>query len=158
MNLSERLEKIGNAKVKMDAKKADEIRTLDEKKEVFRTKLMPYASRIQDLLTIARALMYNKIPLGKCTHNGPLIKYEFVTEGIGHKFGFFIPYSWNHSQRGMLIGLGYMGGGACGNDLVIDEQGIIVQWSDYMFQTRYDRLESDFLAFEKAVLDYVDNL
>ena len=158
MNLSERLEKIAKAKAEMDAKKESEIRTLNEKKEVFRTKLMPYASRIQDLLAIARALMCNKIPLGKCKHNGPLVDYEFVTEGINHKFGFFIPYSWNHSHRGMLIGLGYMGGGACGEDLVIDERGIVVQWSDYMFQTRYGRLESDFLAFEKAVLDYVDNL
>lgn len=158
MNLSERLEKIRDAKAKMDAQKETEIRTLSEKKEVFRTKLMPYSSRIKDLLTIARTLMCNKIPLGKCKKNGPFADYEFVTEGINHKFGFFIPYRWDHPHRGLLIGLGYMGGGACGDDLVIDERGIVVKWSDYMFQTRYDRLESDFLAFEKAVLDYVDNL
>lgn len=159
MKLQGRLQKIKDAKNALDQQKKSEFMALQEKKADFKYKLVPYASRIKDLLAIAQELRANDLPLGERTHDvAGFAKDEFVTEGIDHKFGFFIPYRWDHPHRGELIGLGYMGGGLCGADLLINADGVVIQWSEPLYDWRKDTLENDFLAFEKAVYDYVDSL
>lgn len=160
MNLQQRLQRIKDAKTELEYKKMTELQALNAKKEEFRTKLVPYAQRIKDLLAIASELRANKLSLGKrkCGSLG-ITEDEFVTDGISHKFGFVIPSAYADPHRGELLGLGYEGGGCCGEaDLIIGEDGRVLCWSDYMFRTRFDRIESDFLDFERRVYEYVDSL
>lgn len=159
MNLQQRLQRIKNAKTELEYKKMTELQALNAKKEEFRIKLVPYAQRIKDLLAIASELRANKLSLGKRKWNSfGFAEDEFVTEGFYHKFGFVIPSAVADPDCGKLLGIGYAGGGACGDTLVIGADGIVSHWSDYMFRTRFDCIESDFLDFERRVYEYVDSL
>ena len=121
--IEERLKKIQKKGDEMVAQANDEQRRKEETIIKYEKDIKALATRIAELIAIAIELCKNNIPLGK--REKAVIGYheEFETNGITHKLGFYFRY-----ERGekYLVGVGIEGGGCCGSDLAINENGIMV--------------------------------
>ena len=116
------------------------------------------------LLNLGYACVINGIHLGNVDYQRHL---AFVTNGITHKFGFFIknPSYMIHSNNasamigGLPDGLGYAGGGWNGDDFKVDKNGEIIVGANH---PRFMTLANDFLRdinkFEKEFYNYIDAL
>ena len=142
----------------------------ERKKEIikkYEQDIKALAPRIKQLMEIAVALLKNNIPLGK---RGTTItgSYDdaFETDGIHHGLGFFFRYESGYKY---IVGIGIKGGGCCGRNLAINENGIMVYRPDPYYQSyqyfgyndycnKCKTFLQKFDDFEKNVNDYVDNL
>lgn len=134
-------------------------------------KVESFAPRMKELMKVARSLRANRIPLGKY-HNGPrACAPQFVSDGIAHRLGFIVDSNpfWN---RDLLdpVGLGIIGGGACGNDIQFNEDGKLCEvfrcsgmpgnvgsWWDSDIR-HLEEFVAGFDEFERKFYEYVDNL
>lgn len=162
----DRLEKIRAKRQSLDA---ETQRVADEKaaKIAFYTNAIKnLAPRLQELHKVARECVANDIPLGKRTrlHGSPHYP-EFVSEWWYHRAGFVISQYPSPDEE---VYFGIIGGGACGNDLVINRDGVIVKnpllglWNYDMahfdFTDKCSRFLKSFDAFEKGFYNYIDSL
>lgn len=162
-----RIEKIRAKRQALDAQAKSEQERKEQNVKFYTNQLKNLAPRINELMSLARELLKNDIPLGKRIKD-IVYKDEFVTEGIYHKLGFYIKYENGFSY---LIGVGIKGGGCRGNDLAVDSNGTIIEnpldersirWHDDSAYVDFCGKCREFLGgfdeFEKKVFDYVDNL
>ena len=147
MNTTDRLNKIASVAENVEnAKNAKEIAEAKEKQALIAL-IATYADRIKALIEVGSALVKNKMPLGKqsCFESGFINhQFGFVTEGSR----ILSPDIWK------IIGIGSVGGGYCGNDLIANENGEVVSYSG-----RYncESWTEAFEKFEKDFYNYVDN-
>lgn len=158
--INDRLNKIANKRAELDAqaaaKKKNEIETIN----MYEKKFKELAPRIKEIITLCRALLENDFPIGR---DGKL-----KTDGIRHNLGIYFERTWN----GLLfLNVGIAGGGCCGYDLAINENGELVKnpldiivgardynvaYRDYVNKAR--QFVDDFDDFEQRFYDYVDSL
>ena len=166
MNTTDRLNKIANkGREIVDAQKAEQLRK-EEIINCYARHIKNIAPRIKELMKVGHALLNNNLAFGKQTK--ALIGYdeEFITNGITHKLGFFFQFARDNSP---LLGIGIKGGGCCGQDLAVDENGdMVVKIDPHYHSYRYfgfddycgkcEQFLDDFNDFEKRVYEYIDNL
>lgn len=124
------------------------------------------APRIKELLVIGRALRNNNLPLGDLVPDIIGRRESLCTDGIHHGLGYFCD-----PRTKMIRGIGIEGGGCCGNDLIVDENGnittnpinvVIGRWRRENAYWDYCRKCKTFIdgfgEFEKKVFFYVDHL
>ena len=146
MNTVDRLIKIASvAENTENAKIAKEIAEAKEKQALIDL-IATYADRIKALIDVGSALVKNQITLGK--------KSCFESNGLDHRFGFMVEGCHFHPETWKIIGIGSEGGGFCGNDLTVNENGEVVSYSG-----RYncESWTEEFEKFEKGFYNYVDN-
>ena len=147
MNTTDRLNKIASVAENVEnAAIAKEIAKQNEKQALIDL-IATYADRIKAIIEVGSKLVENKMPLGKqsCFESGFINhQFGFVTEGSR----ILSPDIWK------IIGIGSVGGGYCGNDLIANENGEVVSYSG-----RYncESWTKDFEQFEKDFYNYVDN-
>lgn len=164
--LNERLQKIARKRSELDKQKLKAELTKKETIEKYKRDIKALAPRIADLMMIAHSLQQNDLNLGR-VYDDHGVKYdEFVTEGIHHRLGF---YSQNGPYATIALGVGIEGGGGCGKDLVVNDEGELIKSpiaersfnldKDYQdFCDKCDNFLTGFDDFEKRVYEYVDNL
>lgn len=165
---NERLNKIVGRRKELDAKATEKQEQRRMVIENCNSAFKNLAPRISDLIKICTCLLENNISIGIRTKDIIGYNEEFVTDGVRHGLGFYFRY--NNGTR-TLIGIGIEGGGACGHDLAVDENGNIVvnPLNKVIGLWTYDDAYNDFYrkcqrffeyfdSFEKRVFDYVDNL
>ena len=147
MNTSDRLNKIASVAENVEnAENAKEIAKQNEKQALI-AHIATYAERIKAIIEVGSKLVENKMPLGK--------QNCFQSNGLDHRFGFMVegslilnPDAWK------IIGIGSEGGGWCGSDLNVNENGEVVSYSGrYNCKSWTEKFE----AFEEAFYNYVDN-
>ena len=166
MNTLERLNKISaKAQRIAEAENNEQLKKL-ETIEYYKNAIKSLSPRLTELIKIGDALLENSILFGKRKEATIGYDEEFITNGITHKLGFYFKYSKDNSP---LIGIGIKGGGCCGNDLAVNEEGDMVvkidpHFHSYMYFGYNDycnkckQFLKDFDEFEKRVYEYVDNL
>jgi hypothetical protein len=147
MNTADRLNKIASVAENVENAKILEDIAKQNEKQALIDLIVTYAERIKAIIEVGSALVKNKMPLGE--------QNCFQSNGLDHRFGFLVegslilnPDNWK------IIGIGSEGGGWCGNDLNVNENGEVVSYSG-----RYN-CESwieEFDKFEEAFYNYVDN-
>ena len=163
-----RIEKIRAKRQALDAQAKSEQERKEQTVKFYTNRLKQLAPRINELMRLAGELLKNDIPLGRRQEQHFGYQDEFVTEGIYHRLGFYIKYKDGYNY---LIGIGIEGGGCCGNDLVVDNNGTITEnpIDEKHARWYYNKAYEDFChkcqeflggfdKFEKKVFDYVDNL
>jgi len=161
--IEERLKKIQNKGAQIVAEAQSEEERKNEIVKKYEQDIKALAPRIANLIAIAIELCKNNIPLGK--REKAVIGYdeEFETNGITHKLGFYF------SGERYLVGVGIEGGGCCGLDLAVNENGTMVKHPDPYYQSyqyfgyndycrKCEGFLKNFDEFEKRVNEYVDNL
>lgn len=159
MNTETRLQKIAQVKAEIDAKRYEEMSVAQREYELYCCSLVPYADRIKDLLKIAKELHRNGFKLGEIKGWSSFDTPQFLTDGIAHRFGFYVsgsPYK-GHSIGEVMDFIGCEGGGCCGEDLKINADGRVVECGEWFYKTRRNLVEI-FLKFEKEFYEYVDSL
>lgn len=150
-----RIENIRAAAQRRDEKINAEERRISQLVEDRMTKIKNRAPRIAELISVANELRNNGFTLGKRTHDG--FFEEFVSNGIDHNTGFII-------LRDDIIGVGIIGHGCNGEDVVWDKNGNYVQelsensWSDYVIRQKLDKFLLTFDKFEEDFYKFVDSL
>lgn len=158
MELSQRLMRIQNAKIRNDRQAEEDRQAAYKVRTDFCDAFLKYSDKIKEIIEVGNYLMQNGFLLGekKSWDKAP----KFVSEGINHQFGFVCygnPYS---NPKGLTIrGLGYVCGGCDGvNNFMVSEQGV-QEFSEYVFKTKgFITIEKDLLDFEKRFYEYVDSL
>lgn len=140
-----RLGKIAKAKYEKDCAEKLALEAEVNKKMNYIKHLESYCERIKELMIVANALLENGFEIGEndC----------FISDGVSHKFG-FITTGGRICNNIQLIGVGRCGGGVCGDDLAVNENGMV---SYNMWGTCED-WDDKFETFEKAFYEYVDNM
>lgn len=158
MNLEERLSRISAARKRMDNDSREKLESEAKKRNDYMSYFDKFSNRIADIINVAEHLQRNRILLGKKKAWDKVP--TFVSDGIGHGFGFVCdgnPYFDPYDLK--ILGVGYHAGGCCGHKHHVMNQCGFVSFSDYFYNTRgRERLEKDFLEFEKGFYDYVDSL
>lgn len=121
--------------------------------------------RIKSLLEIAQALFDQKISIGN-PHRGTIgYRTDLVSDFFYHTLGFLTDPkkgSWQlfHDGAAFPFAIGILGGGACGNDLIVTADGVERLDSRYG-QPEIAKLKeflNGFDDFESRVHEYVNNL
>ena len=168
MTTEERISKIANKRVQLDNESAAEMKQRIDTICNLTDRIKAFQPRIAALMKVCAALCENKISIGKRIYRLGSYDEEFIAEGFFHKLGF---YFVRFNRSSYLRGIGIRGGGACGNDLAVDERGFIFEnplnkafglWTEDKAYHDFKRKAESFLKgfddFEKAVYEYVDNL
>lgn len=160
-----RIEKISQvAKAMRDAeeKKREESH---ERMCDFENRIGALASRITDLIEVANEMVAGGIQLGEFVGDYNMKSPRFISDGIFHRFGFIVHGNAlkssvaNHDPRRIIIlGIGKRGGGACGSDFIVDQEGIITSWNTGVYKLGIKDFLSKFDKFEKEFYEYVDSL
>lgn len=150
MNTTDRLNRIAKAKERRDYE-LNEITNAEERaKEAYISFLKEnYSEKARELIIVANELIKNRFPLGEndC----------FASDGIVHNFGFVV-YGCSMFNNISIRGIGFEGGGVCGDDFYITEDGAI-NFSDYFYkQVSGKALRAAFDEFENKFYKYVDSL
>lgn len=161
----DRFEKIRAKRQELDEQKQNECDERTRKVKYYEDEIKALAPRLKELHSLAKECIKNDIPLGKVTYlHGDKHYPEFVSEWWYHRPGFVVS---QHPKPNEEVYFGVIGGGACGNSLVIDKDGIITNnplnktcgcWTyerayhDYCskcqsFLKSFDELEKGFLAY-----------
>ena len=145
------MRKIKDAKQKQDEQQ--KIDTLKEQQQMlnYQQYFLMRAKRAEKLIVLGNELLKNNLPLGKTIRKYNDYLVEFVSEGIYHEFGFIL-------KDNNIIGLGYKGGGICGNSLIFGTKGLI-EFSEYFYITKsLKRIDIDLSNFETNFINYIKNL
>ena len=148
---SERIAKIAAARVQRDNAAKLAMEEEMTAKIYYLDFIKSYGDRIKDILTIANVLVKNGFPLGKddC----------LASDMIYHKFGLIISGSTRYTPYKVNIyGIGYEGGGVCGESHIANEGGI-TSFGEYFYDRKSCKeWDEDFTAFEERFYKYVDSL
>lgn len=150
MNMTDRLNRIAIAKQRRDNEEIEKINNEEKAKQDYNNFLKEhYGEKTKELITIAKELIKNGFPLG--------IGDCFTSDGITHKFG-FVKIGCTMFNNITFFGIGFEGGGVCGNDFYITENGDI-QFSEYFYKhiSSKDWMDA-FEEFERKFYNYVDSL
>lgn len=131
----------------------------------FENKIGELASRISDLIEVANEMVANGIQLGEFVGDWNSKSPKFISDGIFHRFGFIVKgqvfkssISCHDPRRILILGVGKCGGGCCGSDFTVDQDGVITSWNTDVYHKGIDDFLSKFDKFEKEFYEYVDNL
>lgn len=150
-----RIENIMAAAQRRDEKNDSEKNRIESIVKLKMSLIKTLGPRIKELVLVANELQRNGFTLGKRTHDG--FFEEFVSNGIDHNTGFIM-------QNVNIIGVGIIGHGCNGADVVWDIDGDYIQrlseseWTDYTIKQKLDGFIKTFDGFEKRFYEYVDNL
>lgn len=159
-----RVEKIRAKRAELDEQVRREENERERNIKYYTERIKALAPRLRELHDVAIECMLNKIPLGNMTylHGSPHYP-EFESEWWYHRTGFI--------RKGNDVFFGKIGGGCCGENLMINKNGVIVANPlDVIIGTRtYERAYFDFCDkcasflnafddFEKGFYSYIDNL
>jgi len=165
----DRLEKIRAKRQELDEQKQNECDERIRKVEDYTNAIKALAPRLKELHSLATECVKNGIPLGnrKSLH-GEVHFPEFVSEWWYHRPGFIVS---QYPKPNEEITFGIIGGGACGNSLVIDKDGNIIKnpldkvcgcWTyenaHHDFCNKCQSFLKSFDEFEKGFLAYIDSL
>ena len=146
MNTTDRLNKIALAK----AKKEEAMRVAEvaqkTKEQAYSEHILGYSDRIKAIMEVANALIDAGYPLGKSDC--------FKSNGWSHEFGIIADGSSVFNNLDNVRGVGHIGGGWAGTDLIVAPNNII---SFAMWGT-CEEWDSRFADFEKRFYAYVDSL
>lgn len=162
MTKEEMMAKIANAREKADKEAEDERNNLLAKMADVRDSFRALAPRIKQLLDVAKEMQRNGFTLGQMK-GYPTAFPEFETDWWNHKLGFFCTDNdVRPRRRKNAYAIGCMGGGACGEDLKIDENGEVVSgiWES-RGKWKYHEIQyvlREFNDFERRFYDYVESL
>ena len=150
MNITDRLNRIAKAKERRDNEKAEAINAEARAKEDYIGFLKEnYGERTRELIIVANELIKNGFPLGKddC----------FTSNSITHDFGFVV-CGCSKFNNIMIYGIGFEGGGVCGDSLYITENNTII-FGEYFYKrvSGKDWIDA-FDEFEDKFYKYVDSL
>lgn len=160
-----RLSKI--AQVAKDMRDAEERKRLEshERMRDFESKIGALASRITELIEVANEMVANGIQLGEFVGDWNTKSPKFISDGIFHRFGFIAngdiyksSISTHNPRRILILGVGKCGGGCCGSNFTVDQDGIITSWNTDVYKRGIDDFLAKFDKFEKEFYEYVDNL
>lgn len=162
MTKEEMMAKIASARETANKEAEDKRNNLLTEMAKARDAFRALAPRIKQLIEVAQEMQRNGFTLGQMK-GYPTAFPEFETDWWYHKLGFFCVN--NHVQpikRTLAYAIGCMGGGACGNDLVIDKNGEVVsgiwesegKWEYY----KVHEVLSGFDDFERRFYAYVESL
>lgn len=147
MNTTDRLNKIASVAENVEnAAIAKEIAKQNEKQALIDL-IATYADRIKAIIEVGSKLVENKMPLGKqsCFESGFINhRFGFVTEGSR----ILSPDIWK------IIGIGREGGGWAGNDFLVNDEGVVIEY-EHIYTC--ESWTEEFEKFEKAFYNYVDN-
>lgn len=131
----------------------------------FENKIGELANRISELIEVANEMIANGIQLGEFVGDWNVESPKFISDGIFHRFGFVVKGQvykssvTNHDPKIILIrGVGKCGGGCCGSDFIVDQEGIITSWNTDVYNKGIDDFLTKFDKFEKEFYEYVDSL
>ena len=161
-NINNILTQIENYRTKI-AEKAEQERVATEhyRKDLF-DKVRELKPEINDLITIAKAAKEAGFTLRAAFTVYPTYNNgDFFTDATTHKIGFVTSSFWN----GKIIGVGFEGGGCCGNyDFVTDGIAVFDRDRDDEHKTRdastehLEKFIAKFLEFEKAFYAYIEKV
>lgn len=131
----------------------------------FENKIGELATRISELIEVANEMIANGIQLGEFVGDWNSESPKFISDGIFHRFGFVVngqvyksSISYHDPKRILILGVGKRGGGCCGSDFIVDQDGVITSWNTDVYHKGIDDFLSKFDKFEKEFYEYVDNL
>lgn len=159
-NISNILDSITNYKAQA-AKRAEQERiAAEEYRQNLCNRVRAMKPAINDLIMVAKAAQEAGIPLKSEPMNG--LYYEngdFFAEAMTHKVGFVQASCTNEK----IIGVGFEGGGYCGNyDFFTDGSTIYDKSRDNEWETRepitkhLEKFIEKFSEFEEAFYDYIE--
>ncbi len=165
--MSSRLEAIRNYKVAKENEEAQRKLELARKVEESLDKIRALAPRIAELIDTANECVINGICIDEYSKSGFYHCYDsykkgtFVTNGISHRVGFYIPYRTKEIEY-----MGIENGGCNGRyNLVVDCDGTALyvnkaNASDRITPDIYDlnKFLARFDEFESAFYAYVDRI
>ena len=161
MEKEERLKKIAELRKAEDlkVKMQNEQKARDLANYMLSIKLL--SKRAKDLLDVAKELDTQGFTLGeiKSDSNGISKSPLFVSEAISHRFGFLVernPFGEGKNLNPYAIGI--RGGGCCGEDHTINENGDFVKFNKDIYSRGSDYFITLFNKFENAFYEYLDNL
>lgn len=150
MNITDRLNRIAKAKERRDYELNEILSTEERAKEAYISFLKEnYGEKARELIIVANGLIKNGFPLG----------YDdcYTSDGIVHNFGFVV-YGCSKFNNISIRGIGFEGGGVCGDDFYITEDGAI-NFSEYFYKRVSGKDWMDaFDEFENKFYKYVDSL
>lgn len=165
----ERIEKIRAKRQELDAQAQNERDERTRKVEYYTNAIKALAPYLNELYILAKECVKNGITLGNWKNlHGSKHYPEFVSEWWYHKPGFIVSQCPKPNEE---VYFGIIGGGADGEDLVIDKDGnfiknplehIVGRWTyenaHWDFCNKCQRFLKGFDEFKNGFLAYVDNL
>lgn len=163
-NAENRIMAINKYRVTKVLKEIEARNAMNNAITLLQSKIKALSPRITDLITVANVCGENGICLGKEPSN--LEAPEFVTEGINHRLGFYDakqnPYKGIGSYNRLRItGIGYAGGGCCGENFLVDSEGNIYEGWTHKSETIIRKMKlflDEFDSFETDFYHFIDQL
>lgn len=156
MNKTEILERINRVANERDAEKTRKNEEECRRRMAIVNAVKKLAPRISDMLDIAQHLYENGISIGpKRSLHGSPHSDEFVSSWWWHNLGFCYDSSIRPREEYPLW-IGFINGGACGEDMCVDREGNIVK-GHHKYGDMQIMLER-FDEFERMFYDYVESL
>lgn len=156
MNKTELLEKINKVADARDAEAVRKENAKREKQKAIVSAIKTLAPRISDMLDIAQHLYAKGISIGpKRTLHGSKHSDEFISSWWSHNLGFCYD-RYNRLRVEYPMWIGFINGGACGEDMFVDREGNIVK-GHHKYGDMQIMLER-FDEFEHMFYDYVESL
>lgn len=156
MNKTEILERINRVANERDAEKTRKNEEEFRRRLAIVNAVKKLAPRISDMLDIAQHLYKNGISIGpKRSLHGSPHSDEFVSSWWWHNLGF----CYDSSIRPRVeypMWIGFINGGACGEDMFVDRDGNVVK-GRHKYGDMQIMLER-FDEFERMFYDYVESL
>ena len=138
-------------------KENDILTQVDEKMK----RVKALGPRIYKLCELAVECLKNGISVGPPPSGVFQITDEYISNGITHKIG-FIPRYEQGGRAIRIIGVGIVGGGCNGKDVIWDWNGTYLggerEWNQYRIQQKLDRFLNGFDKFENDFISYINNL
>lgn len=159
---TEMMAKIANAREKATNEEEAKRNQFLAKCAAVRKRFRALAPRIKDLIEVAQEMQRNGFTLGKMK-GYPTAFPEFETDWWYHKLGFFCTLkNTRPRQRVNAYAIGFMGGGACGRDFIVNEDGEVL---DGIYEKEgtwklpeIKRFFEQFDDFERRFYAYVESL
>lgn len=156
MNKTEILERINRVANERDAEKTRKNEEEFRRRLAIVNAVKELAPRISDMLDIAQHLYKNGISIGpKRSLHGCPHSDEFVSSWWWHNLGFCYDSSMRPREEYPLW-IGFINGGACGEDMCVDRHGSVVKGRQKYMDMQY--MLKHFDAFEQKFYEYVESL
>mgnify|MGYP003293801292 CR=1 FL=1 len=147
----DRIKAIQNFAAKRQQEEDALLRAENEKRENLINAISAKAEQIFELIKVGRAAF----DAGIITKDS-----GFISEGIKHRFGFHL--AWKNAAPYDIIGVGFYGGGVCGESFFADGNGTIYRGLDGEpikdFFDKAERFLKAIDSFECRFYEYIDQV